>query len=680
MVWLYPQFLWALSALLIPIAIHLFNFRRYKRLEFSNVRLLTQINRQTKTGNQLKKYLILASRLLAFAFLVFAFAQPVLLKDKKKLENGKTSISLYIDNSYSMNLSGEEGQLLEAAKNRARAVVNSGNNSDEFNLITTDLNAPMMHFKGKQATLENIDKIKLSSASRPLSDILEIQSRMLRERSGEKMMFAISDFQKKQVMPLQKLKDSSIQQTWIKIESARHDNISIDTCYLESPILQVGQNITLVVQVSNYTENKVENMTLELWVDNKPKGLANFSIQPFSSEKQSINFTLETGGAHECVLKLPGDNIAVDDELFFSLNINRNYRIDVISDRGEKYADAVFADNPGFIYKRENTGNVNYSDFKNLDLIILQGLESIQSGFQSEIKKFVQNGGTVMVFPPVSAEPNASGLQALCAGFGINVSNEIDNTPVKVASLELAHPIYKNVFEKVPKNPDYPSLSRHLNIQANSGAAIARLSNGRPFIQVVSSGKGNFILCAAATDKTWGNFQTHALFPPTLLKSAMLGAYRSNLYQLCATNTPISTGLPFETETGISLKNDQLLLVPEVINNDGEMQLNTNGEIETQGHYAIIRKDRDSAIGSIAFNINRNESDTRTLSEDEFEKLASEMGVEEFEGSSEKLAAEFTKSRKGISLWKWCITFVLFFLLIEILLIRFFKTNAKLSA
>ena len=342
MVWLYPQFLWALSALLIPIAIHLFNFRRYKRLEFSNVRLLTQINRQTKTGNQLKKYLILASRLLAFAFLVFAFAQPVLLKDKKKLENGKTSISLYIDNSYSMNLSGEEGQLLEAAKNRARAVVNSGNNSDEFNLITTDLNAPMMHFKGKQATLENIDKIKLSSASRPLSDILEIQSRMLRERSGEKMMFAISDFQKKQVMPLPKLKDSSIQQTWIKIESARHDNISIDTCYLESPILQVGQNITLVVQVSNYTENKVENMTLELWVDNKPKGLANFSIQPFSSEKQSINFTLETGGTHECVLKLPGDNIAVDDELFFSLNINRNYRIDVISDQGEKYAVSNF--------------------------------------------------------------------------------------------------------------------------------------------------------------------------------------------------------------------------------------------------------------------------------------------------------------------------------------------------
>ena len=61
MVWLYPSFLWALLALLIPVAIHLFNFRRYKKLIFSNVRLLRQIDRQTKTGNKLKKYLILAS-------------------------------------------------------------------------------------------------------------------------------------------------------------------------------------------------------------------------------------------------------------------------------------------------------------------------------------------------------------------------------------------------------------------------------------------------------------------------------------------------------------------------------------------------------------------------------------------------------------------------------------------
>ncbi len=680
MVWLYPQFLWALLALLVPIAIHLFNFRRYKRIEFSNVRLLTQINRQTKTGNQLKKYLILASRLLAFTFLVFAFAQPVIKKEKSSGENGKTSISLYIDNSYSMNLSGEEGQLLEAAKNRARAIINAASNADEFNIITTDLNASFMHFRGKQATLENIDKIKLSVSTRQISDILEIQNRLLKERSGEKLSFIISDFQKKQSTLAKNPLDSNIRQTWIKLENAGHDNISIDTCYLESPVLQVGQNITLVVQVSNYTENPVENMTLELWIDNKPKGIANFNLQPYSNDRQNINFTLESGGYHRCELKLPGDNIAIDDELFFAFSINRNYKVSVISDNSEPYADAVFSDNPGFIYKRENSGNINYSDFKNLDLIVLQGISQINTGLQSELKKFVQNGGTLFVFPNAASGISESGLDALCANFGIQVAELVDNTPLKVSQLELEHPIYKNVFEKVPKNPDYPTLSKTLNIQSVGGTAIARLANGKPFIQNNSFGKGNFILCASATDKTWGNFQNHALFPPTLIKSAMLGAYRSSLYQLCATTSAIGTGLPYETETGITLKNEKIVLVPEVINSDGEMLLNTNGEIETQGHYDILRKDRDSAIGSIAFNINRNESDTRTLTIEEFEKQCDNFGIEEFQGSAEKLSAEFAKNRRGISLWKWCITFVLFFLLIEILLIRFFKTNAKLSA
>lgn len=680
MVWLYPQFLWALFALLVPIAIHLFNFRRYKRIEFSNVRLLSQINRQTKSGNQLKKYLILASRLLAFTCLVLAFAQPVIKKDNTSLENGKTSISLFIDNSYSMNLSGEEGQLLEAAKNRARAIVNAASNADEFNIITTDLNASFMHFRGKQATLDNLDKIKLSLSSRPISDILEIQNRLLKDRSGEKLSYLISDFQKKQSLIKTNPLDSTVRQTWIKLESARHDNISIDTCYLESPILQVGQNISLVAQVSNYTENQVEGLTLELWVDNKPKGIANFNIQPYSNAKQTINFTLETGGYHKCELKLPGDNLALDDELFFAFSINQNYRVSVISENNEPYAHAVFSDNSGFIYKQENVGNINYSNFKNLDLIVLQGLKSINSGLQSELKKFVQNGGTLFVFPGNLEDSRQSDLKTLVSNFGIQIGDVVDNTPLKVSALEFEHPIYKNVFEKVPKNPDYPSVNKHISIQSNGGTAIAKLANGKPFIQCNGYGKGNVILCASATDKGWSNFQNHALFPPTLIKSAMLGAYRSNLYQLCASTAPIGTGLPYETETGITLKSEKTVLVPEVINSDGEMLLNTNGETETQGHYDIMKKDLESPIGSIAFNINRNESDTRTLNNEEFEKQSQDFGIDIFEGSAEKLSAEFTKNRKGISLWKWCITFVLFFLLIEILLIRFFKTNAKLSA
>ncbi|NNU33958.1 hypothetical protein HK413_06970 [Mucilaginibacter sp. S1162] len=40
---LYPAFLFALLSLAIPILVHLFNFRRYQKVYFSNVQFLKEI-------------------------------------------------------------------------------------------------------------------------------------------------------------------------------------------------------------------------------------------------------------------------------------------------------------------------------------------------------------------------------------------------------------------------------------------------------------------------------------------------------------------------------------------------------------------------------------------------------------------------------------------------------------
>ncbi len=45
---LYPSFLFGLLALSVPIAIHLFNFRRTRRVFFTNVALLRTVQTETK--------------------------------------------------------------------------------------------------------------------------------------------------------------------------------------------------------------------------------------------------------------------------------------------------------------------------------------------------------------------------------------------------------------------------------------------------------------------------------------------------------------------------------------------------------------------------------------------------------------------------------------------------------
>ena len=678
MAWLYPSFLWALFVLAIPIVIHLFNFRRYKKILFPNLRMLQQIDHQTKSGNKIKKYLILAARLLAFTFLVFAFAQPVLLRDKQVLKGGKKHISILIDNSLSMNLNGDEGPLLEAAKNRARAIVNASGNGDEFNLVTANMDATLLHFSGKQATLEHIDQLQISPNTYPLQNLLALQNSSLMSQPGDKLAFCISDFQQKNVQLSSMPIDSNIQQTWIRIPSETRDNLSIDSCFLRSPILQTAQPITLVARVSNYTPNAIEGSTLELYVDGKPKGVASFNIPAWSSATQDLIFTLESGGKHRCELRLPGDNIALDDVLYFSLRLNQQYRVANICADNERYIRNVFSDNPGFTYKQENSGSINFSDFKNRDLLVLQGIGDIQSGLISELRKFTQNGGTVLLFP--AAGLPFGGLQNLSAAFGFSISEQPQQGPVRVSSIDLEHPVFKHIFENKPSKPDLPVVSQYFALRFSSGIPFMRLATTGAFMHDLPLGRGHMIVSAVPLDPAYSNFQNHALFVPVALRSAMLASYRNPLYYDCSDAGDIYTGLPFESESGLQLQDRKTSFIPEVINKDGELFLNTNGEISQAGHYSLLNKRADTAIADLSFNSSRSESDTRTLSEAAFKTLCERYGIESYEGPSEKLASELGKVQKGTVLWKWCILFSLLCLLIEILLIRFFRNHVRLSA
>ncbi|MBK8471991.1 MAG: BatA domain-containing protein [Sphingobacteriales bacterium] len=82
---LFPAFLAAMAALAIPIIIHLFYFRRFKKIYFSNVKFLREIKEERASRNKLKHYLVLLARLLAVALLVLAFAQPFCPKTTRKL-------------------------------------------------------------------------------------------------------------------------------------------------------------------------------------------------------------------------------------------------------------------------------------------------------------------------------------------------------------------------------------------------------------------------------------------------------------------------------------------------------------------------------------------------------------------------------------------------------------------
>jgi hypothetical protein len=340
--------------------------------------------------------------------------------------------------------------------------------------------------------------------------------------------------------------------------------------------------------------------------------------------------------------------------------------------------NAVFADNPGFVYKNENAGSINYSAFKQKDLIVLQGINGIGSGLVSELSQFIQNGGTALVFPNKNLP--YGGLQDLASAFRFSISDQAILGQMRVSVVDLEHPVFKNIFEKSNKQLDLPTVSKYYQIQGGFDNDFMRLANGSAFMKDIGFGKGHLLLCAVALDAGFSNFQNHALFVPICLRASMMNTYKNPLYYSCADLNDIYTGLAFVQESGVLLLGKKTSLIPEVINRDGSLYLNTNGEISIPGHYQLRLKNTDSSVANLSFNNARTESDTRSLSSEAFDKICENFNINHFEGSAEKLGAEINKIEKGFPLWKWCILFSLICLLFEILLIRFFRNNVKLSA
>src|SRR5690349_9683835 len=171
----YPRFLFALLAIAIRIVNQLFNFRKFKKVYFSNVQFLKEAKEQNSSREKLKNLLVLLCRVLAIAFLVLAFARPFISSGNKHNPAQRNVISIYIDNSYSMETVNKEGSLLDEAKRKAKEIARSYDINDQFQLITNDFEGKHQRLVNKDEFVQLLDEVKISAANKTLQQILNRQ-------------------------------------------------------------------------------------------------------------------------------------------------------------------------------------------------------------------------------------------------------------------------------------------------------------------------------------------------------------------------------------------------------------------------------------------------------------------------------------------------------------------------
>lgn len=674
-----PLFFWALLSLAIPIIIHLFHFRTFKTVYFTNVKFLKALREETQSRSRLKHLLVLLARCLALIALIAAFAQPFIPASKKTVSGAK-SISIYIDNSFSMDAQGESGSLLELAKKHALEIASSYKPSDKFQLLTNDFEGKHQRFVTLEQFGQLVQEVKSSPASKELKSVISRQKNSLtKEETKNKIVFLLSDFQKNSSLLADLPSDTNLLYNFVHLKASVDDNISIDSLWFETPYRDIIKNDQVSFRMHNYSDKRISDYPISLYLKKSQKGIQSVSVGADSILNSFIDYKIDATGFQSGVLKMNDFPVTFDDSFFFSYEVQK--KINVLSINGlnsNTSIELLFQNNEAFEFKQQSEDRIDYSSLPQHQLLILNQLKEISSGFGQEIKKYTDNGGCIIIFP--SPEMDLISYKYLTDLLNVQSYKSLINLNQKVDQINYEHEIYDDVFEKKPDNIDLPFVFKYFPINGASsvvGEQIMRFQNGEPFIKEFQLKKGKVYLSAVSLNDAFSNFTRHALFIPTLYKVALYSRPFKKLYYTIGDGLPIVIPqIPLNGDVTFKLKSieNDFEIIPEHRLMDGQLLIYTNNQIIESGNYLISLG--DSVLTTVSFNYNRSESNPERLTEDNLKENIENSGIGNYNilnGARKDLRQEVSQLDEGRPLWKYFIITALLFLLSEILLIRYLK-------
>lgn len=676
----YPEFLFALSLIAIPIIIHLFNFRRFKKVAFTNVRFLKELKEETNSRSKLKHLLVLLSRILAVAFLVFAFAQPFIPQNKNAVISSDKAISVFVDNSFSMEAVGKEGTLLQQAQTKAREIALAFKQSDRFQLLTDDFIANQQRLMSRDEFLEQLQLIKISPSSKNISEILMRQKEALNNSGAkEKQTYIISDFQKTNY-DLSLLKnDSNLKLSLIALESKKKNNVYADSCWLASPVVQINQPVELNVRLRNAGDTDTENIPLKLSINGVQKSVTSLAVAAGKSLDTKLSFTVTQPGWQIGEVAITDYPITFDDKIFIAFNIAQNAAVVAINQTSESnYLKRLFGADKFFLLQNFSVNQMDYTAMQQAKIVVLNNLQTISSGLSAELKKFCTNGGTLVVFPDSTADKTSYNelLQSLSAdAFGDIVTGED-----KVSRIELQSELYKNVFPKLPDNMDVPLVHKYFNTVASSQSnreVLLKMQGGGTLLSRYTTGKGKLYVFSIPLNTAFSNLVEHYLFAPTLYNIALYSQRQSQLfYTLGRDQSFIIDEAAVNGEEVFHLNNAALNydVIPEHRAVNGGLSIYFGDQVKQAGNYELKFHNQTKAVASLNYNRNESDLDCYTAEDltSQIEKynLSQIKVINAIEGSVTKQLNELSE---GIRLWKMCVILALLFLALEVLLLRLWK-------
>ena len=641
----HPELLYALFLLVIPIFIHLFQLRRFKKLEFSNLDFLKRVRIKTRKSSQLKKWLILLTRMAIFSCIILAFSQPF-SASKSALKNDKELV-IYIDNSFSTQLIDTKGVSLQT---HLQKLYSQDFYDYKINWLTND-------FSKRNTSAQNFKKdiLTINHSQRQLSpkEVI-IKSNQLfstKNNNSEKRIIYISDFQSKSEFP--EVPDG-ITLDIIALKYQEVSNINIDSVFIANTniasvnlkVIITGQGlIPETVPISLYNKNKLIAKTA-----------VNFGQDINSIKKKEVIFEIDNNEKIEGKLEITDPNLKFDNNLYFSTNLRKKIKVLEIGNTDNNYFKRIFKENE-FNFTQQGSKSLNYTNFSSQNFIILNELKQIPESLVTAIKLYTDQGGSLLIIP--SSNAIIEQYNQLYASLELGAILNFNKKEKKITKIEFENPLYKNVFEKEIINFQYPIVNSFFNLNSSLQKVLS-FEDSKPFLLR----KNHIYTSTAAINLKNSNFQNSPLIVPTFYNMAKQSLALPKLYYEIGKQNLYSIS--------ISLKQDEILKISDSLNTfiplqqtkKNQVNIATENNPSNAGNYSITKD--DIVIDKVSYNFDRQESILTYSNPNNWDNTNLYNNVGD-------LFDNIALDNKINSFWKWFVILALLFLLIELVILKFYK-------
>ena len=676
MSFVYPWFLWALLAIALPIIIHLFHFRRFKTVYFTNVKFLKEVKEQTSARSKLKHLLVLLARIMAVIALVLAFSMPFIPAKNGTSRAGNKDVSIYFDNSFSMSAESEDVRLVEKARTRITEIINAYGVDDRIQILTADFEGRDQRLLSKEDARTRVNEIKVTYKVRSLSKVLARQKQAVKAGNNRlKELYIVSDFQKN-ISDLDMYQDSTIDLTIVPLQSVQNQNVAIDSAWFQSPVQSLNQPNPLIVKVRNLSKKEIPGLRMSLQIDNQTRPLGTLNLPALTAIYDTVDVPVLRTGWHEAKLNIADFPVEFDNDYYFTFKVDEQVNIlQIYQDQPNQFIQASFADNDYFKATAQQVGQLNYAAFAEYDLVILDELPSVPTGLISELKNYVSNAGNVVLFP--HPEANVADYNNLCKQFRANTYTSFEEQERKVSYVNFQEFIFNDVFEERRSNLKLPITSSNYKFSRKASTqeeVILRYRDGGSFIGKYKMDKGHLFLCAAPLRLDYSDLVKNGeIFVPMLYKMALSATSENKIAYIIGQDEVLETDNRTTTaEMVYKMKGARTSFIPEQRNMGNRMVLGMNNQVQEAGFYNLYLSP-ESVLDKFSFNYDRKESYLSFYTPEELVKLLGNQ-VAVIEGTNRNDFQEVINAQsKGSPLWKFCLFACLFFLALETALIRIWK-------